>query len=138
MRLLIDSFRQITNGMNKVDFAAAFRNRTKDLALKTLILFRSLNQSEETKFIGKQLMRCSSSVAANYRAACRARSRAEFFSKICIVVEEADETLFWLEVLEESRLVPIEQIGPLKKEATEILYMTARARKTAQNKGGKG
>jgi len=52
-------------------------------------------------------------------------------------VEEADETLFWLEVLEESRLVPIEQIGPIKKEAKEILYVTARARKTAQNKGRK-
>ena len=120
--------------MDKVDFAAAFRNRTKDLTLKTLVLFRSLKQSDETKLIGKQLMRCSSSVAANYRAACRARSRAEFFSKISIVVEEADETLFWLEILKESELVNLDEINPLIMEATEILCVVSKARKTASNR----
>ena len=79
--------------------------------------------------MGKQLFRSATSVAANYRAAGRARSKAEFISKLSIVVEEADETLFWLELLEESKLCKNPE---LKKEAAELLYIFSASRKTAR------
>ena len=74
-------------------------------------------------------MRSSSSVGANYRAACRARSKAEFHAKLSIVVEEADESLFWMEILIESGIIKSQQLEPLMKEATEILKIIASARK---------
>jgi four helix bundle protein len=72
-----------------------FKQRTKKLAIEVLKLYRSHCKSEELRIIGKQLIRSSTSVAANYRAAIRARSDAEKYAKLCIVVEEADETVFW-------------------------------------------
>ena len=116
--------------MTKVEFAEQFRNRTKELTLKTMWLFKELKKSDETQLVGRQLIRCSSSVAANYRAACRARSKAEFYAKISIVVEEADEVLFWLEVLNELEVVNKDLIDPLQKEAKEILKVMSKARKT--------
>ena len=77
----------------------------------------------------RQLLRSATSVAANYRAACRARSSAEFHAKLSIVVEEADETVFWLELLSESGTTSAEKTTPIIKEATEILSVTAKARK---------
>lgn len=74
-------------------------------------------------------MRSSSSVGANYRAACRAKSKAEFHAKLSIVVEEADESLFWMEILVEASIIPAQQIEALMKEATEILKVVASARK---------
>lgn len=85
----------------------ALKNRTKTFALNTISLFQSLPKTEEARIIGRQLLRSSTSVAANYRATCRARSEAEFFSKISIVVEESDESLFWLEILQDSKIISI-------------------------------
>ena len=79
-------------------------------------------------------MRSSSSVGANYRAACRSRSKAEFHSKLSIVVEEADESAFWLEILSESEIVKALDVEALLKEANEILAIVAKARKTVSNK----
>ncbi|MDT3405033.1 four helix bundle protein [Mucilaginibacter terrae] len=79
----------------KSEFAEQFRNRTKRFVIDIINLYRLLPRSVEAQVIGKQLLRSASSVGANYRAACRGRSQAEFYSKICIVVEEADESLFW-------------------------------------------
>ena len=73
--------------------------RTKAFAIRIVKLFRSLPKTEEARVIGRQLMRSATSVAANYRAVCRARSKAEFIAKIGVVVEEADETVFWLEMI---------------------------------------
>lgn len=78
------------------------------------------------------LLRSSTSMAANYRAACRARSSKEFFAKLSIVVEETDETLFWLEVLEEAEMITAEKLTFLKAETTEILKILAKARKNTQ------
>ena len=78
----------------KVDFAEKIKTRTKQFALETIKLYKHLPKDYEAKMIGKQLLRSATSVAANYRAVCRARSDAEFYSKLCIVVEEADESLF--------------------------------------------
>ena len=80
--------------------------------------------------ISKQLVKCSSSVAANYRAARRARSRKEFYHKLCIIVEEADEALFWLELANESKFSSNRQLHPLIAESTEILKIMAKSRKT--------
>ncbi|HNR09543.1 MAG TPA: four helix bundle protein [Saprospiraceae bacterium] len=98
-----------------------FKQRTKNLALKTIKLYQSLPKRDETLIVGKQLLRSSTSVAANYRAACRARSGPEFFSKISIVVEEADETLFWLEILQESGISGGTDVNLLMNEYLEVL-----------------
>jgi len=92
-----------------------------------------LPQKDEARIIGKQLLRASTSVAANYRAACRARSRAEFYSKISIVVEEADEALFWLELLTEAQVFPEIKLQGLTNEAEQIVKIAAKARKTVQD-----
>jgi four helix bundle protein len=117
--------------MEQAEFNEAFRKRTKDVAVRIIQMYAKLPKSDEIRIIGKQLIRSSTSIAANYRAACRARSKAEFGAKMSIVVEKADETLFWMEILEEAGLVPVEKLAGLKKEATEILYVVSKARKNA-------
>lgn len=98
-------------------------------------LCRALPQAFDARAIGRQLVRSGTSVAANHRAACRARSRKEFIAKIGVVVEEADETQFWLELLEESGLIRPELLQDLAREARELTaiftasYDTARSRK---------
>lgn len=87
-------------------FNDEFRERTKQFALRIIKLFRSLPKTEEARIIGKQLLRSGCSVGANFRAATRARSNAEFYSKLSIVVEEADESAFWMELLIESEIMP--------------------------------
>jgi four helix bundle protein len=111
------------------------RERTKAFALRIVRLFRQLPKAEEARIIGKQLLRCGTSVAANYRAVCRARSPAEFLAKIGVVVEEADETVFWLEFLIETGLVTRKRLQPLLDEANEILAIAAASQKTARARG---
>lgn len=102
-------------------FNAEMRDRTKKFAVSIVLFYKALQKTGATYILGKQLLRSATSVAANYRAACRGRSKAEFYSKICIVTEEADETQFWLELFEESFLATGESVKPLHKEITEIL-----------------
>jgi len=85
--------------------------------------------------IGKQIVKSATSIGANYREACRSRSKAEFISKIAISEGEADETLYWLELLEESQLIPLEIITPLKKEADELTAILVSIGKTAKKNG---
>ena len=101
--------------------ADELRHRTKNFAIRIVNLFRSLPRSPDAQTLGKQILRSGTSVAAKYRAVCRARSKAEFISKMGIVVEEADETVFWLEVLSETGVVRAELVGDLQKEANELL-----------------
>ncbi len=89
------------------------RKRTKEFALRVLKLFRALPRSPEAQILGKQLLRSATSVAANYRAVGRARSRAEFASKMGIVVEEADESVFWIEMLIDGGIVPAGRMSKL-------------------------
>jgi four helix bundle protein len=84
------------------------------------------------QIIGRQLLRSATSVGANYRAACRAQSRAEFAAKLSIVVEEADESLYWLEILSESGLVKPERLRELIKEADELVAIATSSRKTVK------
>jgi four helix bundle protein len=86
--------------------------------------------------LGRQLMRCATSVGANYRAACRAQSRAEFAAKISIVVEESDEALYWLELIEETGLMKKEVLTALIREANELVAIMLASRKTAKNRPG--
>ncbi|MEO6498656.1 MAG: four helix bundle protein, partial [Mucilaginibacter sp.] len=106
--------------MDKNDFAEHFRYRTKKFVVDNIKLFRTLPKTEEAKIIGRQLLRSSSSVGSNYRAVCRARSQAEFHSKLSIVVEEADESVFWMEIMVEADIIAQPAINPLMKEANEI------------------
>jgi four helix bundle protein len=110
----------------------ALKKRTKQFSLRVLSLFRSLPKTEESRIIGRQLLRSATSVGANYRAVCRARSRKEFVSKMGVVVEEADETLFWLELLVEGNIVSLRRLGPLMAEGNELLAIFAASLETAK------
>ena len=112
--------------------AEQLRNRTKQFALRVIRMFRVLPRSPEAQVIGKQLLRSATAVAANYRAAGRARSKAEFVAKIGVVVEEADESVFWLEMLVESEAVRPERMDGLLKEAGELLAIFAASQRTAR------
>ncbi|WP_295666938.1 four helix bundle protein [uncultured Mucilaginibacter sp.] len=119
---------------SKTEFAEAFRKRTKKFVVDNIKFFRTLPKTEEAKIIGRQLLRSSSSVGANYRAACRARSQAEFHSKLSIVVEEADESVFWMEILVEAEVVKPSELGYLNDEANQILKIASASRKTVSAK----
>jgi four helix bundle protein len=109
------------------------RNRTKQFAFRIIRLFKSLPRSTEAAVIGKQVLRSGTSVAANYRAVNRARSRAEFIAKIGVVLEEADETVFWLEALAEAGVVKPALLEPLLKEANELVAIFAASQRTARS-----
>jgi four helix bundle protein len=95
-------------------------------------LFRALPRTEEARVLGKQALRSGTSVAANYRAACRARSQAEFAAKIGVVVEDTDETVFWLEILVDAGIIPEQKRAELLNEANELLAMFSAAQHTCK------
>ena len=108
------------------------RNRTKRFALRIIRLFQHLPRTTEAQVLGKQLLRSGTSVGANCRAAGRARSKAEFISKMGIVVEEADETVFWVECLIESGIVKPELLTDILAEANELVAIFAASQRTAR------
>jgi four helix bundle protein len=110
----------------------ALKVRTKDFALRVLRLYRSLPRTEESRILGSQLLRSSTSIGANYRAACRGRSRAEFIAKLGVVLEEADETVFWLELLQEGTIFPAGKLRDLLQEANELVAIFASSVRTAK------
>ena len=107
------------------------KERTKQFALRVLKLVAALPNTLSGRTIGGQLVRAGTSVGANYRAACRARSKPEFIAKIGIVEEEADESAFWLELIIETGLLSAPKVTPLLAEAGEIVAMMASSKKTA-------
>lgn len=106
--------------------------RTKQFALRIVKLYRALPFKNEASVIGKQLLRSGTSIGANYRAACRSRSKAEFLAKMGIVLEEADETLFWLELLLEAEIVSAIKLESLIKEADELTAIFVSSLRTAK------
>jgi len=108
------------------------KRRTKGFALRIVKLFQSLPRTEEARTLGKQLLRSGTSVAANYRAVCRSRSKAEFLARLGIVVEEIDESVFWLELLIESAIVTPHRLGDLQREANELLAIFVSSQLTAK------
>ncbi|HKI27463.1 MAG TPA: four helix bundle protein [Candidatus Sulfotelmatobacter sp.] len=106
--------------MNSLEKAADLKLRTKSFAIRVVRLYRSLPHSADAQIPGKQLLRSATSVAANYRAVCRARSKAEFISKMSVVLEEADESAFWIELLMETGVVGSEKARDLLQETNEL------------------
>ena len=99
----------------------ALEARTRHFALRVLKVFKSLPKTEEARVLGKQILRSGTSIGANYRAARRARSRAEFVAKLGIVLEEADETVFWLELMRDGEIFPEHRLNDLVNEANELV-----------------
>jgi len=109
------------------------KKRTKQFALRIIKLVNTLPKNIEGQSIGKQLIRSGTSVGANYRSACRGRSKAEFVAKLGIVEEEADESAFWMELIIEGGLLEKELVEPLLKEADELVAIMVASRKSAKN-----
>jgi four helix bundle protein len=110
------------------------RARTKDFAIRIIQLFQALPNTKEAQIIGGQLLRCGTAVGANYRSACHARSRADFISKIGIVVEEADESVFWIELLSDLKIMKKERLDDLLQESRELTAIFAASRQTAKQR----
>jgi four helix bundle protein len=115
-----------------IERARELQDRTKRFAIAVIQFFSRLPKMEPARILGRQLIRSGTSVAANYRAACRARSAADFISKISIVAEEADETLFWLELIVESRLLEARTVEPLIAGCAELLKVFSASLATAK------
>jgi len=107
--------------------------RTKESALRIIKLVSALPKTIEGRAIANQLVRCGTSVAANYRATCRARSRSEFIAKLGVVLEEADETQLWLELIIAAKLLSAKRVQPLLDEANELVAIFASSRKSASS-----
>ena len=119
--------------MNKEEL----RKRTKDFHIAIIKVCESLPRNAAGFEIAKQLIRSGGSVGANYRAALRGKSTADFIYKIEIVIEEADESLYWLEICEEAHLLLKEKTEPLLREANELVSIFVATVKTTKNKGNK-
>lgn len=119
-------------GMSRVERARELQDRTKKFALRIIRAFSRLPKTDEARVLGRQFLRSGTSVAANYRAACRARSAADFISKINNVVEEAGETLLWLELLVEAKVVPAKLVESLILECEELLKISSASLATAK------
>jgi len=111
-----------------------FQNRTKRFALDLIRLINKIPNTLEGRIIGGQLVRAATSVGANYRSACRARSRVEFSARLGIVEEEADECAYWLELIIECGLIEDQWVNPLLTEANEIVAMIVASRKSLKLK----
>ncbi len=109
------------------------RRRTKDFALRIMRMCRTIPSTRETNIINNQILRSATGMAANYRAVGLARSKAEFISKLGIVLEEADETVFWLELLSDSGIIPASKLRELMAEGNELVAIFLASRKTAKS-----
>ncbi len=115
---------------SKAEFNEWLRVFTKELSLRSVKVFQKLPKTEEARILGKQFLRSATSVGANYRAACRARSKAEYFAKLSICVEEADGVLYWLELLAEAGIFESSKLQPLHDDFLRVLTILAKARKS--------
>lgn len=116
-------------------FIEKLKKRTKKLAVDVILFCDSLKACKASSIVTYQLVKAATSTGANYRAACRARSKAEFFSKICIVVEEVDETEYWLEIIDEASLSKDKiELARLTNEANEITKIMTKAKSSTYQK----
>jgi four helix bundle protein len=118
--------------MNHSEFAELMKARTKAFAVQIVYFYRTLPRTEVARVLGRQMLRSGTSVAANYRAVCRATSQAEFISKMGTVVEEADETLLWLELMQETQTCVSDELTSVKLESDELLRIFSSALATAK------
>jgi four helix bundle protein len=115
-----------------IDKHQQLKDRTKMFALRIIKMSDLLPRTRAANVITNQILRSATSMAANYRAVGRARSKAEFVAKIGVVLEEADETVFWLEMLRDSGIVPAEKMGDLLGEANQLMLIFSASRRTAK------
>lgn len=113
---------------------ATFKQRTKRFGLAVITMVEALPRSRTAEIIGRQLLRAGTSVGANYRAACRGRSPSDVIAKLGIVEEEADESIYWVELLIEAGIVAPSNAEALRKEANELLAMTVASIKTLRSR----
>jgi four helix bundle protein len=125
--------RRLKSTMNSLEKATELKRRTKSFAIRIVQLFRSLPHAPDAQTLGKQRLRSGTSVAANYRAVCRARSKAEFISKMGVVLEEADESVFWLELLSETGVIRPERTQDLLEEANELVPIFGASLRTSKS-----
>ena len=111
------------------------KNRTKDYANRVIKLCSALPNNWVSQTLGKRLLRSGTSVGANYRAVCRAKSNLDFINKLRIVEEECDESLFWMELLVDNNIVKTGRLSELMKEANELLAIVVSSAKTARTSG---
>ena len=111
-----------------------FKDRTKWVSLEVIRLVKDLPRNQVAEVLGGQLLRAATSIGANYRAACRGRSTADVLAKLGIVEEEADETLYWMELLTESAISTAPRLEPLVSEVSQILAMTVASKKTIRQR----
>ena len=123
--------------MNNLEFAKKMQARTMVFAVNIVRFFAKLPRTDEARVPGKQVLRSATSVGANYRAVCRAKSDADFISKMGTVVEEADESVFWLELMESAGICSPAIIQPLKTEANELLRIFSTSPNTAKQNTGR-
>lgn len=114
------------------EFIRKLQHRTKKFAIEIIEMCNHLPKNKASDVVSYQIIKSATSQAANYRAACRARSKAEFFAKMSIVVEESDETSFWLEMLKDARLIDDDTFQKLHQESEELLSIFSTARKNAK------
>lgn len=119
--------------MDNFEFGEKLKKRTKTFAVQIIKFYRNLPRTDEARVLGRQVLRSGTSVAANYRALCRAKSNADFISKMGTVVEETDETLLWLELFEEAEIQPAATLKPLIQESDELLRIFSRSLSTARH-----
>src|SRR4029077_3488290 len=120
-----------------VDKHHQLRTRAKAFALRVIRMSQALPRTREANVISQQILRSATGMAANYRAAGRSRSKTEFVAKIGVVIEEADETVFWLEMLADSGLVKPAKLESIQAEANELLAIFAASRRTARDGSGR-
>lgn len=113
--------------------AAELKKRTKLFGLRTIKVIEALPPGKAANVIGNQLLRSGTSVGANYRSACRARSKPDFISKASISIEEADESIYWMEMLIEAEIMPKEKLAAMIKECDEIVAILTASVKTAKS-----
>jgi four helix bundle protein len=118
--------------MNNFEFSQKMKARTKAFAVQIVKFYKRLPKADEARVLGRQVLRSGTSVAANYRAVCRAKSQADFISKLGTVVEEVDETLLWLELFVEAEVCPPDKVKALQGEADELLRVFSSALGTAK------
>lgn len=110
------------------------KTRTKDFAVRVVRMFQALPAKPDAQVLGKQVLRSGTSIAANYRAACRPRSKREFVARIGVVAEEADETVLWLELLGDTSVMPVSRLQPLLREARELTAIFTASENTAKRR----
>jgi four helix bundle protein len=133
MIMQLDQTTTVTSSkLTNLEFANQMQGRTKSFAIRIVRMFQRLPKTDEARILGRHVLRAGTAIASNYRAACRSKSRADFVSKLGTAVEEADETVFWAELLEESGIFRTKELQEIKTEAEELLRIFSRSLTTAK------